>query len=762
VRRQFLGYAKSFGTGLDLALISFASLYFEMLIIRWLASDIRVFAYFKNLPLLAAFLGLGLGCARARGNLFSRFPLLCFAFATIVAFAGPLDLVHLYIPQQDNVKFFNDPRLADFEYAVPLLVMKFLLVVFGLFFLVVALFAALGERLGALFNRLPPTRAYSVNLLASLAGIWVFAALSWLGWPPAGWFALGFLVLLRFVGRRPLLLGTLALTLAVVILAPGATRWSPYYRIDVGPISVANPNEQLDSIGYVLGVNHDLFQFALDLSDEFVATHPGRGIDLWRRVYEAPYRLFAPRRVLVVGAGMGNDVATALRHGAERVDAVEIDPIIVEEGRTLHPEHPYLSPGVRVIADDARSFLARSTEQYDLIVFGVLDSHTLLSSMSSLRLDSYVYTLESLGEARAHLAPGGYVALSYSESAGADQYWLTARLFQMVTAVFGEEPAAVDFVQDVDLVVTSKEGAEAANALRVFGRITLLLSGPDVHARVAADPELAPLVADAARLQTAVPLPTDDWPFVFLRDREVPAIPYGGMLAMLMLLGGALVVRGARARGRAPDGPMFLLGAGFMLIEVKSISQLSLLFGSTWIVNAVIISAILILALLSNLFVGWKRPLRVGPAYVLLGVALMVDYFVPLGAMNSQEIGVKLVVGSLLPVLPLMFAGVVFATLFARATDPGHAFGSNLLGALAGGLLEYFSMATGFKALGLLALALYGASWLVLYWRPGLTPPSTLEDAPLAAGGPSTGVAWDPTRPRREAVPVGSDGGDQA
>jgi hypothetical protein len=103
---------------------------------------------------------------------------------------------------------------------------------------------------------------------------------------------------------------------------------------------------------------------------------------------------------------MGNDVAAALRAGVERVDAVEIDPAILELGAALHPERPYNSPRVRLIADDARSVFAKSPDQYDMVVFGLLDSHTLLSSMSSLRLDSYVYTVESLRQARGLLAPG--------------------------------------------------------------------------------------------------------------------------------------------------------------------------------------------------------------------------------------------------------------------------------------------------------------------------------------------------------------------
>jgi hypothetical protein len=112
---------------------------------------------------------------------------------------------------------------------------------------------------------------------------------------------------------------------------------------------------------------------------------------------------------------------------------------------------------------------------------------------------------------------------------------------------------------------------------------------------------------------------------------------------------------------------------------------------------------------------------------------------------------VRLTVGTLLPVLPLLFAGVVFAALFARATLPGRAFGSNLLGALAGGLLEYASMATGFKALGLLALALYAGSWLALRHaaerRPARAAPSPIREGSARYARPRAGT---PTPARRQ------------
>jgi SAM-dependent methyltransferase len=781
----------SLRAALDLALISFACLYFEMIVVRWLASDVRVFAYLKNLPLLAAFLGLGLGCIRAGGRLFGLFPLFCLLFAALVAFAGPLGLVHLYFPQE-GFWAWNDANFQEQGWPPALLTARFFVVVLALFFLVVALFTALGERLGTQFDALPPNRAYTVNLLASLLGIWAFAALSWLGWPPAGWFAVGFLVLLRFVLRpeppapatadeqaQPLprrrwrgpgragrhwrrglpALGVLAVTLGVVALAPGATRWSPYYRIDLSPYDVPNAAGGHDPAGYKLTVNHDYHQNALDLGDAFVRAHPGPALETPRQAYDLPYAFAQPRRVLVVGAGMGNDVAAALRHGAQQIDAVEIDPAILALGSELHPESPYRSPRVRLVTEDARAFLARTDAQYDLIVFGLLDSHTLLSSMSSLRLDSYVYTQESLAQARTRLAPGGHLALSFAASLG-EWGWLAARLYQMVAEAFGEEPLALDLGYDAS---------------------TLYLVGPGLAERLAADPSLAARAVDPVPLREPVPPATDDWPFLYLREHGVPLIPYGVVLVLLLLGGGALVglaLRGEAGRGLAANGegaptaparsgapsaaappepgallfptaldlPMFLLGAAFMLVEVKSISQVSLLLGSTWQVTALIVSAILLLALLANLLVAWWRPTHVGPAYALLALALVADYFQPLRALGGQDALVRAGLGSLLPVLPLLFAGVVFATLFARAPAPRRAFGFNLLGALAGGLLEYASMAVGFKALGLLALVCYLGSWAALRRVPWLAPVRRARHhaAPRPAGLPGA-----PPRPRR-------------
>ena len=53
----------------QLVLVSFLGLFLEMLMIRWVSSEIRIFAYFKNFVLVACFLGFGLGCYLCRRRL---------------------------------------------------------------------------------------------------------------------------------------------------------------------------------------------------------------------------------------------------------------------------------------------------------------------------------------------------------------------------------------------------------------------------------------------------------------------------------------------------------------------------------------------------------------------------------------------------------------------------------------------------------------------------------------------------------------------
>src|SRR5215510_14920666 len=149
------------------------------------------------------------------------------------------------------------------------------------------------------------------------------------------------------------------------------------------------------------------------------------------------YRKLPPAQdVLVIGAGSGNDVAAALLSGATRVDAIEIDPVIADLGRKYHPAQPYQDARVRLVVDDARAFMSYTTRKYDLIVFALTDSLVKVSPMAQLRLENYLFTVESVRTA-AHLLKEGGNLLFYN------YYrlpWITDKLALMTHHTLGVYP----------------------------------------------------------------------------------------------------------------------------------------------------------------------------------------------------------------------------------------------------------------------------------------------------------------------------------
>src|SRR5262249_14494065 len=243
-----------------------------------------------------------------------------------------------------------------------------------------------------------------------LVGVLLMFLLSFLWAPPQIWFAFCFLSILLFCSRNSfsMAMGLMFAVICIVILAwPINPLWariySPYQLLEIA-------HSEDTGLTLIRAAGH-YYQRIFDFSE---ATR-GSQHDSVRKYYEFPYRAHPmPNDVAVVGAGTGNDVAAALRCGARHVQAIEIDPAIVLIGENNHPEKPYSDPRVSVEVNDARSFLRRTDQRFDMIVYGLLDSHTLLSHGSNLRLDSFVYTVEGLREARTRLKPDGVLSLSFT------------------------------------------------------------------------------------------------------------------------------------------------------------------------------------------------------------------------------------------------------------------------------------------------------------------------------------------------------------
>jgi hypothetical protein len=151
----------------------------------------------------------------------------------------------------------------------------------------------------------------------------------------------------------------------------------------------------------------------------------------------------------------------------------------------------------------------------------------------------------------------------------------------------------------------------------------------------------------------------------------------------------------------------FFLGAGFMLLETKSVVHMALLFGATWIVNSIVLFSILLMILLSNLWVRWSNPRNLWPYYALLAGALLVNTLVPMERFLALPGAWRVLASCSLIFVPIFFAGVIFASLFSASSRPDVDFGANIFGAVLGGLCEYLSLVIGFRYLLLIAMGFY-------------------------------------------------------
>lgn len=128
-----------------------------------------------------------------------------------------------------------------------------------------------------------------------------------------------------------------------------------------------------------------------------------------------PYHLLPRPRVLVLGAGTGADVLQALFHGARSVDAVELNPQLIDLAENRYggfAGRPYAAPGVRVHLAEARGFIAGSRERYQLIQVALLDAFSASSAGLYALSENYTYTTEALQDYLRHLEPGGLLAIT--------------------------------------------------------------------------------------------------------------------------------------------------------------------------------------------------------------------------------------------------------------------------------------------------------------------------------------------------------------
>jgi hypothetical protein len=641
-----------------LVLGSALMLFLELALIRWLGANVVHLSYFSNFVLLGSFLGIGLGflIARKRWSVLPVAPVILAALV-ILTFLDPVTIDRA----GDDVIYFTSLHTSGPPAWLVLPI---------IFLLVAACLAGPAEAVGRCFADLRPLTAYRWDLVGSLIGILSFTALSFLRAPSVVWGVLvtvGFGLLIDGWKRWLSAACGLAMVafLLVETLSPGIS-WSPYYKIHTedrvlgdAPITDISVN----------GVPHQIMRPAqMRLAEE-----PQYGLP-YERSPKNPLG-----NVLIIGAGSGSDVAIALSKGAQHVDAVDIDPRIMQIGVEKNPDHPYDDPRVTRYVNDGRAFLETTDTKYDLILFALPDSLALVTGASQIRLESFLFTEQALTAAREHLTDDGLFAMYnyYRED------WLIDRLAGTTAAAFDHTPC-VDKVGGGQAVVSAalhEQNQTCDGTWTPVGNV------------------IAPA--------------TDDRPFLYYEGGSIPAI-YLWTLAGILLIS-LIAVRALVGPFRAmrPYADLFFMGAAFLLLETKNIATFALLFGTTWLVNAFVFAGVLVIVLAA---VETTRRFRTPPlplVFAGIAVALAVSYFVEPEWLLTMPFGPRLLAAVLLAFIPIYLANVAFSKRFGASDDSRSAFGLNLLGAMLGGCMEYLALLTGYRNLLLLVAALYLCAFLL-------------------------------------------------
>ncbi len=664
----------------SLVLASFLALFLELVFIRWLPSNVLSISYFANIVLIASFLGLGIGALLPfKKDLFFWFPVALAVMVLAVFLLRSAEVV-FNGPGGEWLWSYYYSDNTSFEPAFHLGIISTLT---ALYLMVVGVFVFLGQKIAWCMGEFEALDSYGLTIAGSFLGILIFGIMTFIGGvfnTPALWFFIIFFISLWLLrkGSRLFLEIAFACALAAIVfvyLADQGNLWSPYYSIQT------YPNGNLSTKIYV---NRFLHQEIINFAN----------FKFGQEKFLFPYYFKNhPENILILGSGSGNDVAIANLTGAKSIDALEIDPAIAQLGKTANPQRPYQDPRVHLFIDDARSFLKKNDKHYDMVILGTVDSHALLSGMSNVRLESYLYTKESLEDIKSHLNPNGVFVLLFS----AVNDNLADRLNMVGHAAFSDVPSA----------------AYRSADNRLFNFVFVAGPGLDptlIHDEVGIKDLLVfKKMAQPSSIDSRV-IPSDDWPYLYLFSRQIPS---HYVKAILILLAFSLLAIFALYRKRKildwQNANFFFLGASFLLLETKSITTLSLLFGSTWVVNVFTFATVLLLLYLANLLASKTEIKNISLMYLLLFGLLAINFFLPTNLFLNFPFWPRSLLASLITLSPIFFSAVIFSSFFKKVQQESIAtrYGMNLAGAVVGGFLEYSSMIFGFKALYLMAAVFY-------------------------------------------------------
>ncbi len=655
-------------------------LFLELCIIRWMGSFACELTRYRNFSLLACFLGISIGYltgARRPFMLPFLLPLLGLQFLQVVMNS----VFYPYGPWGSNglLVLTRGP--------------------FWYFIFIVVTNIAPGQLVGRLLSRKQGLEAYGASLLGSIIGVIMLTAMSAFWLSPWVWLYTAMIIyLFMFHRSRTFFAGavvfSICLLVSCIVRPPAALEiYSPYQRMALQLSGTRNNFGE----GYVAVHSNGLFYqgFSIVRSDK---RDPGVR-DAYAESLRPIWNDLKGKKVLALGSGVGSNIPALLKAGAASIVAVDIDPAIVYVGKVFNADMPYSNPRVRLIVNDARAFLRETKEVFDYIFFLNIDSHPYIAGYFGFRIDSFIYTRECFQQALSHLHPKGRIFLyAWMDEIASKKIFIT--LSKAVSAPISTFKFLPYYPMQGLYIVSEEPVREISSDLILPWDIGVSKEG-------------------SQRILT------DDWPFLYL-DYSLPtALRFLSFLIMVLIISviGILLAMDKQA-GIVKEGwgmlvVFFLFGAAFMLLETISIMKASLLMGYTWQTIGYVIISILAMSYIGNYLVLKNRikqnvPILGGGLIISLIAYWSIDVnrFTSLIGNNDMSVFLYLFILA----LPIMFSSILFSIFIKAYPRIDRALGSNLLGAMFGGCLEYAAMICGYKKLILIIPLIYLVA-VMLYLR---------------------------------------------
>ena len=508
--------------------------------------------------------------------------------------------------------------------------------------------------------------------------------------------------------------------------------WDPLARLDV--FSRAGTSAGYDFLmdpAYA-GPRPAALTLILDLGAATPILAAGDMSALRSSIIAAPYQLLERPSVLVIGPGGGIDLKNALVHGARQVDAVEVNRGVIDLMRGRYAEYSgniYGDPRVRVHADEARSWMRRSPERYDLIVMTVVDSFTALANGSYALTEAYLYTREAFADYARHTTEGGMLAVS--------RWYLDPPIEMLHTAQLaagGLRSAGVPTPERSLLVLRRGTFALLLARRQAFDEAATAAVRRFAQERgftIEYDPLRPSDPFRAAIADTSSVPATDDRPFFFSdtttsRSGGIP-VAYAILYLALVLasvLSYAVLVRplfgASRAAisgvvGRRTTLHALLVGLGFIAAEILLLQRLTLYLGQPTLALALGLAALLLGAAAGSAASTHLRAPVAGAAIasaVLVAVVLALFTFVS-DATLAWPLWARLAVAAAGVGAVGVPLGAVFPEVLARAGSAHPelvpwAWAMNGVASVIGSILAVaVAMTFGFVAVGAGAVACY-------------------------------------------------------